>query len=98
MFPSLSLLLGALAAITSVLGQSVIVPGARWTDTSGNAIQAHGAGIFKVRTDVTCVAQTNMFVRSGIPSTGLGRTSHTTVLYSKRSLATRYDNVVIGLG
>ncbi|OBZ75230.1 hypothetical protein A0H81_04432 [Grifola frondosa] len=28
--------------------QSVIVPGALWTDTSGNAIQAHGAGILKV--------------------------------------------------
>ncbi|RPD79946.1 galactan 1,3-beta-galactosidase [Lentinus tigrinus ALCF2SS1-7] len=48
MFSSLFLLLGALAAISSVRGQSVIVPGAHWTDTSGNAIQAHGAGIFKV--------------------------------------------------
>ncbi|KAJ3016070.1 hypothetical protein NUW54_g888 [Trametes sanguinea] len=31
-----------------VRGQSVIVPGAPWKDTSGNAIQAHGAGILKV--------------------------------------------------
>jgi hypothetical protein len=27
---------------------AVIVPGATWTDTSGNVIQAHGAGILKV--------------------------------------------------
>ena len=29
--------------------QNVIVPGATWTDTSGNVIQAHGAGMLKVR-------------------------------------------------
>lgn len=28
---------------------AVIVPGATWTDTSGNVIQAHGGGILKVR-------------------------------------------------
>ncbi|EEB91510.1 hypothetical protein MPER_10115, partial [Moniliophthora perniciosa FA553] len=27
---------------------AVIVPGATWTDTSGNVIQAHGGGILKV--------------------------------------------------
>ncbi|KAH8111706.1 Arabinanase/levansucrase/invertase [Phellopilus nigrolimitatus] len=31
-----------------VSAESVIVPGATWTDTSGNVIQAHGAGILKV--------------------------------------------------
>ncbi|TFK97512.1 galactan 1,3-beta-galactosidase [Pterulicium gracile] len=48
--------LGSLLALltsTSLLGgavqaASVIVPGAAWTDTSGNVIQAHGAGILKV--------------------------------------------------
>ena len=28
---------------------NVIVPGSAWTDTSGNSIQAHGAGTLKVR-------------------------------------------------
>lgn len=50
--------LGSLLALltsTSLLGgavqaASVIVPGAAWTDTSGNVIQAHGAGILKVST------------------------------------------------
>ncbi|KAI0747996.1 galactan 1,3-beta-galactosidase [Daedaleopsis nitida] len=48
MFPSitLQLLLGLLAGVSAVGAQ--IVSGARWTDTSGNAIQAHGAGIIKV--------------------------------------------------
>lgn len=27
---------------------AVIVPGATWTDTSGNVIQAHGGGFLKV--------------------------------------------------
>ncbi|KAI0664932.1 galactan 1,3-beta-galactosidase [Cubamyces menziesii] len=40
--------LAALAAVLGVNGQSVIVPGAPWKDTSGNSIQAHGAGILKV--------------------------------------------------
>lgn len=36
--------------ITSALTVAqVIVPGATWTDTSGNVIQAHGGGILKVR-------------------------------------------------
>ncbi|KAF8973856.1 galactan 1,3-beta-galactosidase [Flammula alnicola] len=30
---------------------AVIVPGATWTDTSGNVIQAHGAGFLKVGTE-----------------------------------------------
>ena len=38
----------ALALTRTITAESVIVPGAAWTDTSGNIIQAHGAGIFKV--------------------------------------------------
>ncbi|KAJ8454635.1 hypothetical protein ONZ51_g12914 [Trametes cubensis] len=40
--------LAALAAFLGVNGQSLIVPGAPWMDTSGNPIQAHGAGLLKV--------------------------------------------------
>lgn len=35
--------------VSSALAQNVIVSGAAWKDTSGNSIQAHGAGILKVR-------------------------------------------------
>lgn len=42
------ILLALTAGVTLVSAESVIVPGARWTDTSGNTIQAHGAGILKV--------------------------------------------------
>ncbi|EIW60508.1 galactan 1,3-beta-galactosidase [Trametes versicolor FP-101664 SS1] len=45
---SVLLALSALAGLLLVNGQSLIVPGAPWKDTSGNAIQAHGAGILKV--------------------------------------------------
>ncbi|KAH9854104.1 galactan 1,3-beta-galactosidase [Lenzites betulinus] len=45
---SLLLAFSAFAGLLLVNGQSVIVPGAPWKDTSGNAIQAHGAGILKV--------------------------------------------------
>ncbi|KAL5534523.1 hypothetical protein ACEPAG_986 [Sanghuangporus baumii] len=38
--------LSAWAALVSA--ETVIVPGAAWTDTSGDIIQAHGAGILKV--------------------------------------------------
>jgi len=34
--------------VSCALG-AVIVPGATWTDTSGNVIQAHGGGFLKVR-------------------------------------------------
>ncbi|KAI0807147.1 galactan 1,3-beta-galactosidase [Fomes fomentarius] len=46
MFPSFSLLLSLLVGFSAVRAQ--IVSGARWTDTSGNPIQAHGAGLIKV--------------------------------------------------
>ncbi|KAJ7139580.1 galactan 1,3-beta-galactosidase [Mycena epipterygia] len=38
----------ALPAFSLVVHATVIVPGATWTDTSGNVIQAHGAGFIKV--------------------------------------------------
>ncbi|KAF9454978.1 carbohydrate-binding module family 35 protein [Macrolepiota fuliginosa MF-IS2] len=41
-----SLVVGAIAASCAFAG--VIVPGATWTDTSGNVIQAHGGGFLKV--------------------------------------------------
>ena len=37
-----------LSAVTFANAGSVIVAGAKWTDTSGNVIQAHGGGILKV--------------------------------------------------
>ncbi|KAL5495549.1 hypothetical protein ACEPAI_1012 [Sanghuangporus weigelae] len=47
MFPHFVLsALSACAALVSA--ETVIVPGAAWTDTSGDVIQAHGAGILKV--------------------------------------------------
>ncbi|KZV96920.1 Arabinanase/levansucrase/invertase [Exidia glandulosa HHB12029] len=42
------LLRTGLLSVASVAAVSVIVPGAPWTDTSGNRIQAHGGGILKV--------------------------------------------------
>lgn len=45
-----ALLLPALSLLLPACAQNQIVSGAAWTDTSGNAIQAHGAGILKVRT------------------------------------------------
>ncbi|KIJ27418.1 carbohydrate-binding module family 35 protein [Sphaerobolus stellatus SS14] len=44
-FFSLVLLFGAIGLSYA---ENVIVPGAPWTDTSGNSIQAHGGGILKV--------------------------------------------------
>ncbi|KAG6837906.1 hypothetical protein H0H93_013059 [Arthromyces matolae] len=46
MFVILFYLLGFLA--TTAIRATVIVPGASWTDTAGNAIQAHGGGFLKV--------------------------------------------------
>ncbi|GJE90871.1 galactan 1,3-beta-galactosidase [Phanerochaete sordida] len=43
-----ALLLPALSLLLPACAQNQIVSGAAWTDTSGNAIQAHGAGILKV--------------------------------------------------
>ncbi|KAF9258587.1 galactan 1,3-beta-galactosidase [Marasmius fiardii PR-910] len=41
-------LFSSLCLLLSVAQAAVIVPGATWTDTSGNVIQAHGGGILKV--------------------------------------------------
>jgi hypothetical protein len=41
-------LLSIFASLALAKAGSVIVPGATWTDTSGNVIQAHGGGILKV--------------------------------------------------
>lgn len=43
-----TLLTIAAICVTCALG-AVIVPGATWTDTSGDVIQAHGGGFLKVR-------------------------------------------------
>lgn len=43
----LSHLVLLLLAITGILAASWIVPGAVWTDTDGNKIDAHGGGIVK---------------------------------------------------
>ncbi|TEB39093.1 galactan 1,3-beta-galactosidase [Coprinellus micaceus] len=47
MFYKASLLAFASIASSSLSNAAVIVPGATWTDTSGNVIQAHGGGILK---------------------------------------------------
>ncbi|KAK4109842.1 carbohydrate-binding module family 35 protein [Canariomyces notabilis] len=36
-----------LAGVSSIFGAEWIVPGAVWTDTDGNKIDAHGGGVFK---------------------------------------------------
>lgn len=41
-------LLSLLSLVAATFAETVIVSGATWTDTSGNPIQAHGAGILKV--------------------------------------------------
>lgn len=55
MLLSFSLIFGVLAGLPAVHGESVIVPGAHWTDTSGNSLQAHGAGIIKAWVPYTSV-------------------------------------------
>lgn len=85
----------ALLALTlawTATAESVIVPGAAWTDTSGNTIQAHGAGIFKVgqsfaylRFAVTYDIQ--LLARLGRLSIGLAKTKQQTVRCSLQYLA-----------
>ncbi|KAJ2933574.1 hypothetical protein H1R20_g3510, partial [Candolleomyces eurysporus] len=48
MFPKATLFVLAFANAALLSSAAVIVPGATWTDTSGNVIQAHGGGILKV--------------------------------------------------
>ena len=42
------------------IADTVIVPGAPWTDTSGNRIQAHGGGLLKV-----CSTSSTLIIRVG---------------------------------
>lgn len=43
-----SALITPLGLLASTAIAARVVPGATWTDTSGNVIQGHGAGILKV--------------------------------------------------
>lgn len=47
-FMAIALFIVACAVATTCGLAAVIVPGAAWTDTSGNVIQAHGGGFLKV--------------------------------------------------
>lgn len=47
MAPLLSLLI-ILTSIACTLADTVVVPGAAWTDTTGTVIQAHGGGFLNV--------------------------------------------------
>lgn len=71
----------------SVTHAAVIVPGATWTDTSGNVIQAHGGGILKVRR----LRFQNRYLitgcRLGPHSIGMVKTKPTTAHSSKLSRA-----------
>lgn len=74
----------ALTAAWTVTAESVIVPGAAWTDTSGNTIQAHGAGIFKVQQSFTylrfaVIYDVQLLTRLDRLSIGLAKTKQQTV-------------------
>ena len=69
-----------------------VVPGATWTDTSGNVIQAHGAGILKVCLNIVWNQTWSMYIdrllRSEARSTGLVKTRHPIARYSMPYRAT----------
>lgn len=48
---------------------NVIVPGAKWNDTSGNSIQAHGGGFLKVSVTVATKKSTDVDYGSQVGST-----------------------------
>jgi len=48
----------------SVAYAAVIVPGATWTDTSGNIIQAHGGGFLKVCTSTWSLYLSPVLIKS----------------------------------
>ena len=92
MFPFLKFILPATLGLFSLVSaESVIVPGATWTDTSGNVIQAHGAGILKVyyssylltTSEVTFVSRLDQL------SIGLGKTRRQIAPCSQLCHATR---------
>ena len=68
-----------------------VVPGATWTDTSGNVIQAHGAGILKVCLNIvwnqTWAMYIDRLLRSEARSTGSARTKRQIALYFTPYLA-----------
>lgn len=70
----------SLVALSVAARAAVIVPGATWTDTSGNVIQAHGGGFLKV-SDLGGKKQKGPDnpPRLAPRSTGLARTRHTIV-------------------
>lgn len=78
----------SLALCTAVLGESVIVPGAPWVDSSGEVIQAHGAGIMTVRALADSTMHRLTLERSTIHFTGLGKIRQQTVHFSPQYLAT----------
>ncbi len=92
MQPKLALVTATICAVHAF--GAVIVPGATWTDTSGNVIQAHGGGFLKVRMGVNGLPRlVDVGVnRSGRLSTGLVKTSRITVASLKLFLATRCVN------
>jgi hypothetical protein len=65
----------AIPAISLVAQATVIVPGATWTDTSGNVIQAHGGGFLKVFTSFDRqLGSSKISPRLDRPFIGLART------------------------
>ena len=85
-------LLAAFSLLLPAQAANQIVSGATWTDTSGNVIQAHGAGILKVLLPCLwervreCVAY--YIFRSAVPFTGSARTRSSTARCSTPSHAT----------
>ena len=52
----------AAVCLVATSGSAQIVPGATWTDTSGNVIQAHGGGFLKVwNTSLACVFKVSFY-------------------------------------
>lgn len=84
-----AVLLALSLGIQLVSAETVIVPGAAWTDTSGNSIQAHGAGILKVAISPYWTPPILTMSRLAQLTTGLGRTKLRTALYFQLCRVTR---------
>lgn len=79
-----------LTFLPTLVHGSVIVPGAAWTDTSGNSIQAHGGGFLKVSLNsLGSSSSDHTSWRLDRPITGLAKINRTTAPCSKRFPATR---------
>ena len=86
-----AVLLSVLSSLARAQAQS-IVSAAAWTDTSGNPIQAHGAGILKVSCLAIFTAWKALISgihRSETRSTGSAKTKQQTARSFQRCLATR---------